>query len=162
MPDGVVAAVERMAQDESQPLIGQGASLFEWSPGVPIEEDAQAPILIQDGHKNEDTEQIADEVADGVVDEAAEEPSFGMQPVLEDHGENNLGPEIDTPAANVFIEDRRSDNGSDAGDNDEVAAEPYIKDHRSENAHDDEYDSSSLEDAKENDDIHKTDPMTEG
>ncbi len=40
MPDGVVAAVERMAQDESQPLIGQGAPLFEWSPGVPIEEDA--------------------------------------------------------------------------------------------------------------------------
>jgi hypothetical protein len=26
-----------------------------------------------------------------------------MQPVLEEHGENNLGPEIDTPAANVFI-----------------------------------------------------------
>jgi hypothetical protein len=46
MPDGVVAAVERMAQDESQPLIGQGAPLFEWSLGVPIEEDAQAPILI--------------------------------------------------------------------------------------------------------------------
>jgi hypothetical protein len=40
MPDGVVAAVERMAQGESQPLIGQGAPLFEWSSGVPIEEDA--------------------------------------------------------------------------------------------------------------------------
>jgi hypothetical protein len=161
MPDGVVAAVERMAQDESQPLIGQGASLFEWSPGVPIEEDAQAPILIQDGHENEDTG-IADEVADEVVDEAAKEPFFGMQPVLEDHGENNLGPEIDTPAADVFIEDQRSDNGRDAGDNDEGAAEPYIEDHRSENAHDDEYDSSSLKDAEENDGIHETDPMTDG
>jgi hypothetical protein len=40
---------------------------------------------------------------------------------------------------------------------------PYIEDHRSENAHDDEYDSSSLEDAEEeNDDIHETDPMTKG
>jgi hypothetical protein len=164
MPEGVVAAVERMAQNESQPLIGQGSPLFEWSPGVPIEEDAQGPILIQDGHKNEDTEiadEVVDEVADEVANEAAEEPLFGMQPVLEEHGENNLGPEIDTPGADVIIEDQRSDSGSDAGDNDEDAAEPYIEDHRGENAHDDEYDSSSLEDAKENDDIHETDPMTE-
>jgi hypothetical protein len=85
-----------------------------------------------------------------------------MQPVLEEHGENNLGPEIDTPAADIIIEDQRSDSGSDARDNDEGEAEPYIKDHRSENAHDDEYDSWSLEDAEENDDIHETDPMTEG
>jgi hypothetical protein len=103
MPDGVVAAVERMAQDESQPLIGQGGPLFEWSPVVPIEEDAQAPILIQDDHANEDIEiadevadevagEVAGEVADKVAGEAAEESLFGMQPVLEEHGENNLGP----------------------------------------------------------------------
>jgi hypothetical protein len=122
MPDGVVAAVERMAQDESQPLIRQGAPLFEWSPGVPIEEDAQAPILIQDGHENEDTK-----VAGKVADKAAEEPLFGMQPVLEEHGENNLGPEIDIPAADVIIEDQRSDSSSDAGDNDEGAAEHTSK-----------------------------------
>jgi hypothetical protein len=85
-----------------------------------------------------------------------------MPPVLEEHSENNLDPEIDTPAADIFIEDQRSDSGSDAGDNDEGAAEPYIEDHRSKNAHDDEYDSSSLEDAEENDHIHETDPMTKG
>jgi hypothetical protein len=84
-----------------------------------------------------------------------------MQPVLKEHGKNNLGPEIDAPAADVFIEDQRSDSGSDAGDNDEGAAEPYIEDHRSENAHGDGYDSSSLKDAEENNDIHETDPMTE-
>jgi hypothetical protein len=150
-----------MAQDEWQPLIGQGAPLFEWSPGVPIEEDAQGSILIQDGHENEDTK-IVNEVADEVPNKAAEEPLFGMQPVLEEHGKNNLGPEIDTPAANVVIEDQRSNSGSDAGDNDEGAAEPYIENHRSENAHNNEYDSSSLEDSEENDHIHKTDPMTEG
>jgi hypothetical protein len=100
MPDGVVAAVERMAQDESQPLIGQGAPLFKCSPGVPIEEDVQAPILIQDGHENEDTK-----IADQVGNKAAEEPLFGMQPALEEHVENNLGPEIDTPADGVIIED---------------------------------------------------------
>jgi hypothetical protein len=165
MPDGVVAAVERKAQDESQPLIGQGAPLFEWSPCVPMEDDTQTPILIQDGHENEDiavANEVAAEVADDVADEAAEEPLFGMQPVLEEHGENNLDPEIDTPAADVFIEDQRSDSGSDAGENDEGAAEPYIEDHRSENAHNDEYDSSSLEVAEENNDIHEMDPMTKG
>jgi hypothetical protein len=72
MPEGVVTAVERMPQDESQPLIGQGVPLFQWSPGMPIEEDVQAPILIQDGHENEDTEE-ADEVADKVADEVAAE-----------------------------------------------------------------------------------------
>jgi hypothetical protein len=174
MPEGVVETVERMAQAELQPLIGQGAPLFEWSPGVPIEEDAQTPILVQDGHENEDNE-----VADEIANEAAEEPLFGMQPFLEVHGENNLDPQIDASTADGFMEEQRSNSGSDAGENHEDAAEPYIKDNRSKNthddeygssslenrsknAHDDEYDSSSLEDRNENNDIHETDPMTEG
>jgi hypothetical protein len=36
MPDGVIAAVERIAKTDNQPLTGHGAPLFEWSPGVPI------------------------------------------------------------------------------------------------------------------------------
>jgi hypothetical protein len=51
-----------------------------------------------------------------------------MQPVLEEHSENNLDPESDlAAAANIFIEDQRSDSGSDAGDNDEGAADPISK-----------------------------------
>jgi hypothetical protein len=48
MPDRVIAAVERIAETNNQPLIGHGAPLFEWSPGVPIEDDELAPILLDD------------------------------------------------------------------------------------------------------------------
>jgi hypothetical protein len=47
MPNGVIAAVERIAETDNQPLIGHGAPLFEWIPYVPIEEDDElAPILL--------------------------------------------------------------------------------------------------------------------
>jgi hypothetical protein len=45
MPDGVIAAVENMARAEQQPLIGQGAPLFKWSPRVEIQDLIEAPIL---------------------------------------------------------------------------------------------------------------------
>lgn len=35
---GVIATVKHMAQVEQQPLIGYGAPLFEWGPGVAIED----------------------------------------------------------------------------------------------------------------------------
>jgi hypothetical protein len=46
MPDRVIAAVERIAETDNQPLTEHGAPLFEWSPGVPIEDDELAPILL--------------------------------------------------------------------------------------------------------------------
>ena len=48
MPDGVVEAVERMALAKQQPLIGNGAPLFEWSPGVIINDNEEV-VVIQDG-----------------------------------------------------------------------------------------------------------------
>jgi hypothetical protein len=51
MPDGVIAAAERMAEDEGQPLIGHGAPLFEWSPGAAIEDEDLTPVL-QAEHKD--------------------------------------------------------------------------------------------------------------
>jgi hypothetical protein len=36
MPDGVIATVEHMAKAKQQPLLGYGAPLLEWSPGVAI------------------------------------------------------------------------------------------------------------------------------
>jgi hypothetical protein len=48
MPDGVITTVERMAQNENQPLLGQGAPLFEWSPGVTIEDDEDIHIVQDD------------------------------------------------------------------------------------------------------------------
>jgi hypothetical protein len=48
MHNGVIAAVERIAETDNQPLIGHGARLFEWSPGVTIEEDKLALVLLDD------------------------------------------------------------------------------------------------------------------
>jgi hypothetical protein len=48
MSDGVIAVVERMAQAENQPLLGPGAPIFEWSPGLAIEDDEYIP-MVQDG-----------------------------------------------------------------------------------------------------------------
>ena len=48
MPDGVIAAVEEMGRIEQQPIIGHGAPLFEWSPGVIIADDNDEGIHIQD------------------------------------------------------------------------------------------------------------------
>ena len=47
MPDGVVATVEQMAQAKQQPLLGYGAPLFEWSPGVGIiDQEMEIPFLL--------------------------------------------------------------------------------------------------------------------
>jgi hypothetical protein len=36
MPDGVIAAVEAMAEAQEQPLLNNGGPVFEWSPGITI------------------------------------------------------------------------------------------------------------------------------
>ena len=47
MPDTVIAAVERMAEDEKQPLLAGGCPLFEWNPHHPIPD---APEPAHGGH----------------------------------------------------------------------------------------------------------------
>jgi hypothetical protein len=48
MPDGVIATVEQMARNKNQPLLGRGAPLFEWSPGITIEDDEDIHIVQDD------------------------------------------------------------------------------------------------------------------
>ena len=70
MPDGVIAAVENMALEEDQPLIGgRGAPFFEWSPGIPLEDQGvQAPVL-----KAQDDEASDEGSHDRETDSAGEE-----------------------------------------------------------------------------------------
>jgi hypothetical protein len=51
MPDGVIAAAEKMAEEKGQPLVGYGAPLVEWSPGVAIEDEDPARVL-QEEHED--------------------------------------------------------------------------------------------------------------
>jgi hypothetical protein len=45
MPEGVIAAVENMAEAEEQLIIGPGGPLFKWARGIPMEDDVEVPIL---------------------------------------------------------------------------------------------------------------------
>jgi hypothetical protein len=118
MPDGVIAAVERMAQDEEQPLVGHGAPFFEWTPGVPIQEDAPEPIIIPE-HEPADfieAENVAapDQLFGG--DPAEEEDETASQSDTEGP-EEGLEPPHDTAAiGNDFplpVIEHRSDTDHD-------------------------------------------------
>jgi hypothetical protein len=68
MPDGVIAAVETMAENKGQPLIRHGAPLFEWSPGVTIEdENPELMLEIEQQDKNKHDKETRD-VSDGEED----------------------------------------------------------------------------------------------
>jgi hypothetical protein len=82
MPDGVIEAVERMAEAEQQPLVLQGAPLFEWQPGVEIQDEAQPPLL-QDEHDH-----AGPEPTDLHGGEGADEVLFGEDPVDIDEEED--------------------------------------------------------------------------
>jgi hypothetical protein len=46
MPDGVIAAVEAMAEAQEQPVFENGTLVFEWSPGIAIADEHVPPIII--------------------------------------------------------------------------------------------------------------------
>ena len=72
MPNGIIATVERMVLAEQQPLVGYGAPLFEWAPGVEMVEELIVPVF-QDEHNKVE---IAQEPPQG----AAEDIMFGQEP----------------------------------------------------------------------------------
>jgi hypothetical protein len=110
MPDRVVAAVERMAQEEQQPLVGHGAPLFEWTPGVPIQDDVHTPII----QNKEQTEII--EVDD--YEPAELDPMVGEDPNEQDEpedidGEDNPAPEDLNVDPRSAQDDTKDDEPSD-------------------------------------------------
>jgi hypothetical protein len=75
MPDGIIATVEQMALEQQQPIVGHGAPLFEWTPGVPIIDDVEEPAI---DNENEPIDVSSDE-----EDEESEDPTDDTQ---EDEG----------------------------------------------------------------------------
>jgi hypothetical protein len=106
MPDRVIAAVELMAAAENQPLVGQGAPLFEWSPGVAIIDEEPTQIIQEEG----DASQI--EVIEGNDEE--EEEGFGPEDAPEEEIDNEIVNDNDEEAEEGDLEGLRSDDGSDA------------------------------------------------
>ena len=153
MPDGVIATVEHMAHDEEQPLVGHGAPLFEWTPGVPIEEDAPAPVITHE------PQHIAPH-----VEPAHDAPVFGANPVEDapEPEEESIHAEIDPEPIEDGIE--HVDSDSISLDADEDDSEP--EDHRSAQEHDDEQDPQQvivddvLEHEEDDDPAPETAPRT--
>jgi hypothetical protein len=78
MPDGVIAAVEGMAQYKQQPLIGQGPPIFEWGPGILIVDDIAVPILQDDDNVHNDN-----------GDEVTNKENEGADELIPDNKETN-------------------------------------------------------------------------
>jgi hypothetical protein len=77
MPDGIIATVERMVLDQEQPIVGHGAPLFEWAPGVAIIDNVEEPALDDDNDliditRDDGDEEPADDIEE---DEGAESPT---------------------------------------------------------------------------------------
>jgi hypothetical protein len=136
MPGGVIASVERMAEDEGQPLIGHGAPLFEWSPGVAIEDEDPTPVLqaehedgnepffrdeyAQDFKEDPDDDNDNNTEADHELDETNEEflefDDVQIEPdnEIEQDGEEFIteGPD-EQPASHLDEEEIRSESSSE-------------------------------------------------
>jgi hypothetical protein len=108
MPDGVIATVEEMARNEQQPLIGHGAPLFEWSPGIAIVDLIEDPLLYEGNEDN--VEETDVEENDEQFDDNSDEEGSGDD--IDDANDND----DDYPD-----EEGSGDDMDGAHDNDEVS-----------------------------------------
>jgi hypothetical protein len=125
MPDGVIAAVELMAATENQPLVGPGAPLFEWSPGVAILDEEPEPIIQEEGKADQI---IVIEGNDDEEEEEEEEAIFGPEDAPAEDIENEIVNNTDEQAEEGDLEGLRSDDGSDTVDTIDENEEEGIED----------------------------------
>jgi hypothetical protein len=103
MPDGVIELVEDMASAENQPIMEAGAPIFEWTPGIVIQDNNDPPIINDNPGAQAQINDIA--VAPADPDDADEGPA----PV----------PDDDDSSQNPENEESDADNRSDSQDNDD-------------------------------------------
>jgi hypothetical protein len=128
MPDGVIAAVENMALEEDQPLIGgRGAPFFEWSPGIPIEDHGvQAPVLDeQEDEESDEGSQDQETASEGEEEEGTDDSDATEEEDSEEEEEE----EHDTSDEDGFIagtsNDEEEQNASEDDESDTIDAPPF-------------------------------------
>ena len=95
MPDGIIAAVENMALKQDQPLVGpRGTTKFEWSPGIPIQDDDKPVITVEEAGAEDANEQNVeidqddrDDDYDPGEEEDADSSDTDGSEELEEHGD---------------------------------------------------------------------------
>src|SRR5687768_13940468 len=100
MPDGVVARVEEMGCVEKQPIFGRNGPVFEWEPGVVIEEEEDE---IYEDPNGDEGSIVPPEVEEYLGDIAGnEEWGDSDNPMEEDLDSQNEAPEIEEENNNGF------------------------------------------------------------
>jgi hypothetical protein len=104
MPDGVIAAVEAMAAEQDQPLLNNGGPVFEWSPGIPITDEAQDIVIVDVDDQGADEDESSEDDEPDESDESDDENG--------DAGENEEG---DGEDGNPEAEEENNPPGSGGG-----------------------------------------------
>ncbi len=115
MPDGVIETVETMGQRDAQPIIGHGAPLFEWAPGIAIEDhlNDQVPLDIPEEGEDQGAHEGA-HVLDGY--EGADEALLVYDP-NDDQGADEVPDDYVPDDEPDFEEDGPEDDGDYDHDN---------------------------------------------
>jgi hypothetical protein len=126
MPDGVIAAVETMAEEQEQPLFEDDTPCFEWSPGVAIEDEDAVPIIV-DPEENQ-----------GAGNQGANAQGAGATPDNENE-DGHDEPDLDDDPENDGTEVEENDNPPPPGDENETPDEdePVVQTMTEEVEHDD-------------------------
>jgi hypothetical protein len=117
MPDGVIAAVEAMAERDHQPPHGHGAPIFEWSPGITIDDGDNAPIVIdepevENAHIAEDVIEIDNNHDNGAEPEEDQEMLEAVVTDEEEHADEEISTVNEEETAHESLEDT-FDHGDD-------------------------------------------------
>jgi hypothetical protein len=119
MPKGIIATVELMAQTENQPIVGDGAPLFEWKPGVAIQEEVPQNIVQAEGNEGIDVMEQDVQEEDVQVDE--DNDIHDDDELIDLDEEQEIDEElinIDETTINDGVEDHRSDNDEELAEDD--------------------------------------------
>jgi hypothetical protein len=127
MPDGVIATVEAMAEVQRQPIFDNGTPSFEWSPGIAIDDDNEAPVIVDFDEQGAAQDNDADDEQGAAQDNNADEneEQVDMEEAVSDAEEDGAddGHDNNPPGlaeeVDEDVDDASDSNGFDEQDKEE-------------------------------------------
>jgi hypothetical protein len=137
MPDGVIATVEAMAAEQNQAILENGGPFFEWSPGIAILDEEEAPIITDEqqdadapvpGDAQDEQENTVEEnesTGDADTDDEDTDSDVEDKDTVSDDDDDDTDSEVDDETEENNTEyggTENYDGGAIASDNAEVVA----------------------------------------
>jgi hypothetical protein len=116
MPEGAIAAVEAMAEEQGQAIFEDDTPKFEWSPGVTITDAQDAPIIIHETANQGAQNQGAQDQGAGATSDDDDEPGDDESDELEDDESDGENEESDDDTDNEEAEQENDNNPSEQGE----------------------------------------------